>query len=272
MKKIYLGLLSVACVGAFATWLAADTKSVQIPVTQAQPPASNFSAGQIAEIEKLVGDYIAKHPDIVMTSIQAGMDLQQKAEIENMEKAVAENKAKIFNDPSSPVIGNPKGTQSLVAFLDPYCGYCRKFHGELTTLLSKNKDVKVIIKEIPIMGDDSVLTIKALLAAKNQGKYEQLQTAVYSSDKHLDEKQIMKAASSLGIDTKKLKADMDDKAIQTEIDQTLELAKLIGVNGTPTLIVGEKTVLPGFISAEDLNKKLEESVATDGKKEATPKL
>ena len=87
----------------------------------------------------------------------------------------------------------------MVAFLDPYCGYCRKFYRDFRTVLAKNKDVKVIVKEIPILSDDSVLTVKALLAAKNQGKYEQLQTAVYSSDKPLSEKQVMKVASSLGM-------------------------------------------------------------------------
>lgn len=271
MKKIYLSLLSFAATGIFTQAYADDTQKVQIPVTQAPSTSSNFTPGQLGEIEKLVGDYITKHPDVVMAAIQAGMDLKQKAEIEKMEQAVVANKEKIFNDPSSPILGNPKGTQSLVAFLDPYCGFCRKFYGELTTVLAKNKDVKVIVKEIPILGDDSVLTVKALLAAKNQGKYEQLQSAVYSSDKPLSEKQVMKVASSLGIDTKKLSSDMKEKSIQTEIDGTLELAKLLGVNGTPTLIIGEKTVYPGFLSAEELDKKLQES-GTIEKKEPPTKL
>ena len=133
--------------------------------------------------------------------------------------------------------------------------------------MSTNKTVKVIVKEIPIMGEDSVTTIKALLAAKHQGISEQLQAAIYSSDNHLDKKQPLKTASSLGIDTNKLEADMKNKSIQNEIDQTLKLANDLGVNGTPTMIIGEKTIVPGFITADELNKKLKEMGSTNTKTE-----
>ncbi len=259
MKKTYVYLLSFASLcfvnGAFAT----DAPPVQVG---SQLSTSSFTPTQLGEIEKIVGDYLKKNPDVIMNSFQEAMAQQQKEAVAKMEKAVAENKDKIFKDAATPILGNSQGTQSLVVFTDPYCGYCIKFHKELITLLNTNKDVKVIIKDIPIMGPDSVMAIKAMLAAKEQGKYNQLQNAIYSSEKHLTKKQLIKIASSLGIDTKKLEADMNNKAIQTQIDQTLALSKALEINGTPTLIVGETTVLPGFISAEELNKKLKETSAT----------
>lgn len=242
---------------SFANNSFADT-APQTPATTPQA-TSNFTSAQLSEIEKTVGDYLNKHPDVIMGALQTGMEAQQKEVVAKMEKAVAENKDKIFNDKTSPIGGNPKGTQSLVVFMDPICGYCKKFYGELDPLLSSNKDVKIIFKEIPIMGGGSALAIKALLAAKVQNKYDQLQKAVYSSDKPLTKKHILKLASSVGIDTKKLEADMKDKAIQAEIDQSLKLAKTIGINGTPTLIVGETKVVPGYMPAADLNKLLKET-------------
>jgi len=262
MKMSYLNLMTLASL-SFVNNSFADT-APQVPATtpQAQTPpqaTSNFTSAQLSEIEKVIGDYLTKHPDAIMNAFQSGMEAQQKKVVAKMEKAVAENKDKIFNDTASPIGGNPKGTQSLVVFTDPICGYCKKFHGELDPLLSSNKDVKIIFKEIPIMGGGSTIAIKALLAAKTQNKYDQLQKAVYSSDKPLTKKQVLKLASSVGIDTKKLEEDMKNKAIQAEIDQSLELAKIIGINGTPTLIIGETKVVPGYMPAADLNKLLKET-------------
>lgn len=266
MKKIYFGLLSFASFSFVNNAFAENTPQapVIIPQTQAssQPASSNFTPAQLGELEKIVADYLVKHPEIVMNAFQAGMEAQQKEAVAKMEKAVIENKDKIFKIDSTPIAGNPKGTESLVVFTDPYCGYCKKFHTELITLLTTNKDVKVIFKDIPIMGKDSVLAIKAMLAAKEQGKYEQLQNAIYSSENHLKKKDILKLASSVGIDTKKLEADMKNKAIQTQIDQNLALSKALGINGTPTLIVGETKVLAGYVSAEELNKMLKENIAS----------
>ena len=256
MKKVYISLLSFVSLICVNEAFAKDDSNVSVPVSQ--PEASNFTPAQKDEIDKIVGDFLTNKPDLIMAAFQAGMAKQQQEVVIKMEKAVADNKDKIFNDAATPVGGNPKGKESLVVFMDPYCGYCKKFHGELETLLSTNKDVKVIFKDIPIMGEDSTLAIKAMLAAREQGKYEQLQQAVFTSEKHLTKKQLLKLASSLGIDTKKLEADMKSKDIQAHIDQDLELAKTLGINGTPTLIIGETKVVPGYVSAEDLNKMLKE--------------
>jgi len=271
MKKIYISLLSFASLGLVNNAFAVDVPQAQVPVASPQASASNFTAAQLGEIEKTVADYLTKHPDVVMAAFQAGMAAQQKETVVKMEKAVAEHKDKIFKDSKTPIAGNLKGSKSLVVFMDPYCGYCKKFHGELATFLTTNKDVKILYKDIPIMGKDSTLAIKAMLAAKEQGKYDQLQKAVFSSDKHLKRKDLLKLASSVGIDTKKLEADMKDKGIQAQIDQNLELSKALGINGTPTLIVGETKVLPGYVSAEELAKLLKETSASAENKAANPK-
>lgn len=256
MKKIYLSLLSISCLSFVNIAMAED-----IPVAQATANSSLFNKDQVADIKKIMTEYITQNPSIVMAAFQAGMAEQQKEELAKVEKAVIENKDKIFNNANSPTAGNTEGKESLVVFMDPYCGYCKKFHGELDTILSTNKDVKVTFFDIPIMGPDSILAVKAMLAAKNQGKYEQLQKAIFASDKHLTKKQILKIADSLGIDKKQLEKDMKSSGIQAQIDQNSDLAKTLGINGTPTLIVGESKVIPGFVSAEELNKTLKETAS-----------
>lgn len=248
MKNLYLSLLSFACLNCVDLAHAADT------------PAT-FNHEQVAEIKKIAEEYIVKNPTVVMAAFQAGMAEQQKAELEKVEKAVSEHKDKIFKNANAPTAGNPNGTQSLVAFMDPYCGYCKKFYGELATILKDNKDVKITFVDIPIMGDGSTLAIKAMLAAAAQGKYEQMQKAVYTADKHLTKRQILKIADLIGLDKKKFDDALKGKELDVQVEHNAELAKTLGIHGTPTLIFGEGKVMPGFIPAEKANEILKETAS-----------
>lgn len=254
MKKMHLSLLSFATIGFVNIASAED-----IPIEKTPSATAQFNTQQVADIKKIMTEYLTQNPDIVMTAVQAGMDAKQKEEIAKIEKAVAQNKDKIFKDKTLPATGNLEGKESLVVFMDPYCGYCRKFHGEIDTILNKNKDVKITFIDIPIMGPGSNLAVKAMLAAKAQGKYDQLQKAIFSADKSLSKKQLLKMANSLGIDTQQLEKEMKSKAIEMQVNRNSELAKTLGINGTPTLIIGESKVIPGFVNAEEVNKTLKES-------------
>lgn len=267
MKKIYIGLFAFVSLGFIDSAVAAT----DAPVAKPQQATAHFNLEQVSDIKKIITEYLIQHPDVVMTAFQAGMAEKQKEEIATMEKAVIENKDKIFKNPDSPTAGNHKNpTQALVVFMDPYCGYCKKFHGEIDTILSTNKDVKITFVDIPIMGPGSSLAVKAMLAAKAQGKYDQLQKALFTADKHLSKKQILKIAKSLGIDTKQLETDMKSKEIQSQVNRNSELAKALGINGTPTLIIGENKVIPGFVGAEEVNNMLKETTSPVTETQPTP--
>ena len=255
MKKIHLSLLSFATIGFVNIASAED-----IPIAKTENASTQFNTQQVADIKKIMTEYLSQNPDVVMTAVQAGMAAKQKEEVAKIEKAVVENKDKIFKDKTIPLAGNLEGKESLVVFMDPYCGYCKKFHGEIDTILSKNKDVKITFIDIPIMGPGSNIAVKAMLAAKAQGKYDQLQKAIFTADKNLSKKQLLKIANSLGIDTKQLETDMKSKAIEAQVNRNAELARTLGINGTPTLIIGESKVIPGFVSAEEVSKSLKESI------------
>jgi len=253
MKNFYISLLSISTLSfgglAFAEG-AANT-------------SEHFTAEQVGGIKNIVNEYLTEHPELIMTAFQLGMAKQQKEELAKVEQTVKENKDKIFKKDAHPVAGNSEGSESLVIFMDPYCGYCKKFHKELETVLDTNKNVKVTFIDIPIMGEESTLAIQAMFAAKEQGKYNQLQNAIFSANKRLSKKEILKLADSLGIDTKQLQQDMKSKKVKALVDSNSDLAKLLGINGTPTLILGESNVVPGYLSAEDVNKKLKETSAEE---------
>ncbi len=255
MKKIYLTALSFASLSLITPAFSEDIVAVE-EVSEALSPA--FTPEQEHALEKLMSRFLETHSREVLDATQAGMKEQQKEAILKMEKFVAENKDKIFKDSSSPTAGNPEAHQSIMVFTDPYCGHCKKFYGDLSTFLKANKDVKVIFKDIPIM-KNSLIAVKALMAAHSQGKYDQLQKVIFESAAPLTEKDILKAAKTLGFDTKMLKKDMNSSEIQEKIDQTLALSKEIGLRGTPAFIIGEKKVVPGYKGLEELTKDLKEA-------------
>jgi len=219
--------------------------------------AQPLSAEQTQQIEGVIQSYFQKNPGVVMKALEAAMAAQQVEELAKLQKAVGANKDKLFGDKRSPTTGNEKASQTLVVFMDPYCGYCRKFHAEIDKVLATNKDLKVIFKDIAIMSEKSDIAIKAMAAAKNQGKYKEMQGILMSSAK-LTEETLVTKAKELGLDVKKFTTDLHSKETQTLIDDTKQLSSDMGVNGTPTIVIGDK-VHPGYLSAEDLQTLLKET-------------
>lgn len=219
--------------------------------------AQPLSTEQTQQIEGVIQSYFQKNPGVVMQALEAAMAAQQVEELAKLQKAVGANKDKLFSDKRSPTAGNPKGTQTLVVFMDPYCGYCRKFHGELDKILASNKDLKVIFKDIAIMSEKSDIAVKAMESANKQGKYKEMQAILMSSAK-LTEETLIAKAKELGLDVKKFTTDLHSKETQALVDDTKQLSSDMGVNGTPTLVIGDK-VHPGYLSAEDLTTLLKET-------------
>jgi len=252
MKNIILSAFlatSALIAGAHATGTTGPITGTSATTTVSNQPVTK------ADVEGIVASYIKDHPEVVMESIQAAMAKEQEAVVEKMKQAVASNKDKIYGDKTDPTGGNTTASVTLVAFMDPYCGHCKHFHTELNKYLSENKDLKVIFKDIPIMGDPSKLAVKAMFAAQNQGKYQEMQNAIFLSDKHLNKKQIAKIAEKIGLKMDQFEKDMKSKELDARLDGSMSLATNIGVNGTPTLILGDE-VIPGFIPGDVLKEKV----------------
>ncbi len=219
--------------------------------------AQPLSTEQTQQIEGVIQSYFQKNPGVVMQALEAAMAAQQVEELAKLQKAVGANKDKLFSDKRSPTTGNAKASQTVVVFMDPYCGYCRKFHAEIDKVLATNKDLKVVFKDIAIMSEKSDIAIKAMKAAHNQGKYKEMQGILMSSAK-LTEETLVAKAKELGLDVKKFTTDLHSKETQALVDDTKKLSSDMGVNGTPTLVIGDK-VHPGYLSAEDLTTLLKET-------------
>lgn len=209
--------------------------------------ADQFTPAQRAEIVQIMRDALKQDPSILrdaIAAVQADEGNQQKAQIAASRAALEDADA---------VGGNPKGDVAIVEFFDTRCPYCRKLEPEMANLLATDHGVRLIYKDLPILGPASVLGSKALLAARNQGGYEKLRAAIMSAPPQTTEAMIRDLAVRLGLDWKRLQHDMDDPAIQARIDANLKLAQAIGVDGTPALVIGGD-LLPGAVDLAELQK------------------
>jgi protein-disulfide isomerase len=140
---------------------------------------------------------------------------------------------------------------TIVEFFDTRCPYCRKLEPTMAELLARDHGVRLVYKDLPILGPASVLGSKALLAAQKQGGYEKLRDAIMAAPPQTTKEMIQDAARKLGLDWKRLEHDMNDPAIQARIDANIKLAQTIGVDGTPALVI-DGTLIPGAVEMAEL--------------------
>lgn len=156
-------------------------------------------------------------------------------------------------DPADPVLGNPMANATVVEFYDTRCPYCRRMLPTHAALLQADPNVRIVFKDLPILGPASQLESRALLAAQRQGGYFKMQDAVMRDSAPPTRDTLRATAERLGLDGGRLLRDMDDPAIKARLDANIALAQQIGLQGTPALIVGKK-VYAGLIELGDLQQ------------------
>lgn len=156
-------------------------------------------------------------------------------------------------DLADPVLGNPLANVTVVEFYDTRCPYCRRMLPTHAALLQADPNVRIVFKDLPILGPASQLESRALLAAQRQGGYFKMQDAVMRDSAPPTRDTLRAAAERLGLDGGQLLRDMDDPAIKARLDANIALAQQIGLQGTPALIVGKK-LFAGLIELNDLQQ------------------
>ncbi len=210
------------------------------------------------EIEVIVREYLAEHPEVVIEAIRAYERQIVEQQAGEAERALSELSDDIYNDAETPIGGNPDGEVVIVEFFDYRCGYCRRGAPDLFAVVGEADDVKIIYKEFPILGDASTLAARAALASRNQGLYEPFHEALMLADIGFSFDEIITVAQGVGLDTDLLARDMDDPAIDAYLAKTYDLARALGVNGTPAFIVDGR-LYPGALSRSDLERLVEAS-------------
>ena len=147
---------------------------------------------------------------------------------------------------------------TVVEFFDPRCGYCKRMRPVIAELLRRQRDVRWVMKDLPILGPNSVLASRALVASQRQGKYAELHDAVMKLREEPIEPVLRREAERAGLDWARLKRDMDDPSVQRRIDANARLAQALGIQGTPAMVVGE-TLMPGAVDLASLERLVAEA-------------
>jgi protein-disulfide isomerase len=160
----------------------------------------------------------------------------------------------LFNDPSSPAVGHSLRRPQIVTFLDYQCPYCKK----LTEIISKlpSDDIRIVYKEWPVLGENSVIAARAALAADKQGKYIPFHTRLMGNRLILTPVYAEEIAKELGINPLQLRYDMNSTSTTSAIERTSALASALGFVGTPVIVVGH-TIVQGDIKKDQLQRLIE---------------
>jgi protein-disulfide isomerase len=224
------------------------------PPASAQAPAaatSSFTAPQRAEIVQILRDALKSDPSILRDAITALQQDEGSQQAASTRSAIAANANSLLHTAGDPVAGNPNGSVTLVEFYDVRCPYCRSMLPVLASLLAQDHDIRLVYKDIPILGPGSVIAAKAVLAAQRQGGYGRLQSLLMAGSPDITEAVVRAAAQQAGLDWTRLHADMQDPAIQARIDANLQLAQTLKIDGTPAYVIGDQ-MFPGALPLGDL--------------------
>jgi len=193
------------------------------------------------DIEQIVQEYIQQHPEVIIEAVRAHQERERIAAQQRSGEAILAKHHELFEETASPVAGKADAEVAIVEFFDYNCGYCRRVAPTLTKLLEEN-NVRLIFKDLPILGPGSQIAARAALAAQRQGAYVAFHRALMDLKSPATTEAIEEISRTLGLDAARLKTDMDSPGIRSILAQNQQLAGAIGVRSTPSFVVGHELV------------------------------
>ena len=238
---------------AFAAFAAAATL-VAPPVR-----ADEFTPAQKQELGVFIRDYLVNNPDVLKEAIQA-LDKRDKATAEaEQQKVVASEAGPLFSSKYQATIGNPKGNATLVEFFDYNCHFCKGALPDVTKLMKDDPNLKIVLKDFPVLGPGSVEAAKVASAARNQlpgDKFWAFHSKLLASHGPVGKAEALAVAKELGLDMDKLAKDMESPEVKAELEEVMQLADALQINGTPTFVVGQDLVV-GAVGYDQLKEKID---------------
>ena len=235
---------------AIGVYVAADGTS-PTRLTMASSPAG--ATGDNAALGRSIREYLIANPEVLVEAMQEYERKQDNQRDAVAKKAIEKYQEQLLRDPDTPFAGNPDGDVTIVELSDYQCPYCKRVYPAIKSLLTADSRVKVVYKDLPILGEASKIAASAALASIRQGKHDPFHNAMMEYSGKLDGDRIFSIAGSVGIDVERLKKDMEDPKIKQIIERNLDLASELGVRGTPAFVIGKQFV-PGAVDLEALKE------------------
>jgi protein-disulfide isomerase len=245
--------------------LLAAAATAALLVLPAPSRAQSFSDTQKGEIEKIIKDYLVAHPEVLE---EASAELDKRKQVAEAEKAktqIKNHSDAIFNSPRQVTIGNAGGDVTLVEFFDYNCGYCKRALADLTTIMKDDGKLRVVLKEFPVLGPGSVEAARVAVAVRMQDKgkkYFDFHQRLLNGRGQADKARALAAAKEAGFDVARIEKDINSDEVKVSLEESMKLAEALGLNGTPSYVVGEDVVV-GAVGLDALKQKV--NIARCGK-------
>ncbi len=205
---------------------------------------ADLSSDDKQQIEQMIESYIQNHPEILR-------DVLTKLARDEHEAQLKAALALVYADSGDPVMGNIDGELTIYEFSDYNCGYCKRLFPELQAILKEDQNIKLVVKEFPILSETSVDAARAAIAAQKQGKFPDFHVAMMNWRGRVDENAINHAAKTAQLDIEQMRADMLDPQTDMILERTRQSAIALEIKGTPALIIGTQ-LIPGAISKDEI--------------------
>jgi protein-disulfide isomerase len=276
MSRLNIVLIAVVAVlaGALASTMLTrsqpqlDTASVQAMIDDAladyradQPAPAAPAPQPVAQvnadtINPLIESYLMSDPKILQR-MSAALDSTLAAEERTQATAaIASMYDAIFNDPGQVVVGNPDGDVTLVEFFDYNCGYCRAALPDLTALIAEDPNLRVVLKELPILSNESIDAARvAVLVGDSDADYWAFHEALFTSRGQVNKQVALAAAADIGLSPASLELDLGSDRVASTIQRSYSIAKALNITGTPTFIIGNE-IIPGAIGLDELRTRI----------------
>lgn len=221
--------------------------------------AQGLSAEQRTAVVELIKETLLKNPELIQEALVELERRNQVAQVEAQRNALAAEKASLIDPASSMIAGNPQGDVTLIEFMDYNCGFCKRAMEDVRALAKDDPKLKLVIKDFPILGPDSVEASRVAIAVKNQlqgPKYWEFHLKLMSAKGRVNGAKALEIAREAGADIERVKKEMEAPAIRAVIEQTVALGDRLGLTGTPAFIVGDEVVF-GAVGQAALKQKIE---------------
>ena len=219
--------------------------------------AQSFTDTQRSDIQAIVRSYLIAHPEVLEEAMNELNKRQAAEEAAKHEAAIGQNADSIFNSPHGVVLGNKDGDVAFVEFFDYNCGYCKRAMADMLDLLKSDPKLKIVLKEFPVLSEGSVEAAKVAVAVRMQDpkKYLDFHTRLLGGRGPVDKARALAAAKDVGLDVARIEKDLANPEVRATIEENMKLAEDMGLNGTPSYVIGKQVVV-GAVGLDELKQKI----------------
>jgi protein-disulfide isomerase len=215
-----------------------------------------LSDPQKKAVEQIVRDFLLTNPEVIQDAIGELERRQQEAQKTAQQGALASEKNTLLHSPRGNIVGNLSGDVTLVEFFDYNCGYCKRALADVRTLMKADPKLRVVLKDFPVLGPESVEASRVALAAKQQLSGDKLfdyHTRVMETRGRVNGERATTVAKEMGLDMARLQKDLNHTEVRAALEENMTLADKLGLTGTPAFVIGNE-VVSGAVGIEPLRK------------------